>query len=46
MTPEREEKLIDQIHKILNGISRTLDDPAVPDFDKELLKNYLKDWFK
>lgn len=45
MTPE-DNKLIDKIHKILRGIGRTLDDPAVPEFDKELLKNYLKDWFK
>lgn len=45
MTPEGS-KLIDEMTKILSGISRTMKDPAVPDFDKELLKNYLKDWFK
>ena len=31
-------KLYDQIHKILSGINRTFEDPAVPEFDKELLK--------
>lgn len=46
MTPENENTLIDLIDKLLSGINRTFEDPAVPEFDKELLKNYLKDWFK
>lgn len=45
MTP-KEDQLIDQVHKLLRGLNRTFEDPAVPDFDKELLKNYLKEWFK
>lgn len=47
MTPDTDkDRLIDKVIKIVNGIGRTLDDPSVPDFDKELLKAYLKEWFK
>lgn len=39
-------ELIDTITKLLVGLTRILEDETVPEFDKELLKNYLKEAWK
>jgi hypothetical protein len=40
------ELLIDEITKLLAGLNRIFEDETVPEFDKELLKNYLKEILK
>ena len=39
-------QLVAEATKLIDGLNRILDDESVPEFDKELLKNYLKEAMK
>jgi hypothetical protein len=43
---KKESELINTAGKFFHGLNRILDDETVPEFDKELLKKYLKEALK
>jgi flagellin-specific chaperone FliS len=43
---KKKSEVIDVASKLIGGLNRILNDESVPEFDKELLKNYLKEALK